>query len=227
MRLVGYMRVSTVGQVEDGQGLEIQEQTIRQWAKEHRHRLVTIYSDEGVSGTSGDREGLTEALSAIRFNGADGLVVSTLDRLARSLTVQEAALQQVWAAGGNMFAVDQGEVLADDPDDPMRTFMRQVLGAVAQLDAAMIAARLRRGRAFKAEKGGYAYGAPPYGYRAEAGGLVEEPEEMAVVEQITELRTAGRSLRNIAASLNQEGVRPKRSDQWHPYTVKRILDRTG
>jgi DNA invertase Pin-like site-specific DNA recombinase len=126
-----------------------------------------------------------------------------------------------------VFAVDQGEVLADDPDDPMRTFMRQVLGAVAQLDAAMIAVRLRRGRKLKADKGGYAYGGPPYGYRAEAGALVEDADEMAVVKRIVEYKAKGRSLRDIASALNQEGVRPKRSEQWHPYTVKRILDRTG
>lgn len=49
-------------------------------------------------------------------------VVSSLDRLARSLTLQEASLQQVWGSGGSVFAVDTGEVMADDPDDPVRTF---------------------------------------------------------------------------------------------------------
>ena len=120
--------------------------------------------DAGVSGTTDEREGLTEALAAVRYNGADGLVVHTLDRLARSLTVQEAALQQVWSAGGRVFTVDQGEVLADDPEDPVRTFVRQVLGAVSQLEAGMIARRLRRGRQHKAEQGGYAFGGPPLGY---------------------------------------------------------------
>jgi DNA invertase Pin-like site-specific DNA recombinase len=74
---------------------------------------------------------------------------------------QEAALVQVWQAGGKGFAVDTGEVLADDPDDPVRTFVRQVLGAVSHLEAGMIARRLRRGRHHKAEQGGYAHDAPP------------------------------------------------------------------
>jgi hypothetical protein len=52
-----------------------------------------------VSGTTDEREGLTEALAAVRYNGADGVVAYSLDRLARSLTVQEAALQQVWQVG--------------------------------------------------------------------------------------------------------------------------------
>jgi DNA invertase Pin-like site-specific DNA recombinase len=223
LKLVGYCRVSTAGQVEDGQGLDIQEKAIRAWSREHSHRLVAVHRDEGVSGTTDDRDGLEEALSAVRFNGADGLVVHSLDRLARSLTVQEAALQQVWAAGGRVFAVDTGEVLADDPDDPVRTFVRQVLGAVSQLEAGMIARRLRRGRLHKAEQGGYAHGAPPYGWRAEGGELVADDDEQAVLERIRVMRVEGASLRDIAGVLNAEGVPSKRGGRWHPQTVARVL----
>ena len=41
--------------------------------------------DEGVSGSVEQREGLEEALVAVRFNGADGMVVSSPDRLVRVL----------------------------------------------------------------------------------------------------------------------------------------------
>ena len=118
IRAVAYLRVSTVGQVEDGHGLEIQEERGRQWAKSHGHSILGFYADEGISGKIDTRAGLEEALSAVRFNSAEGIVVASLDRLARSLTVQEAALQQVWSAGGRVFSIDTGEVMADDPDDP-------------------------------------------------------------------------------------------------------------
>ncbi len=225
MRVVGYIRVSTVGQVQDGQGWAIQEKLIRLWVKEHKHRLVGVYRDEGVSGAVEEREGLEEALAAVRFNGADALVVSSVDRFARSLTVQEAALLQVWNAGGKAFAVDHGEVLEDDPDDPMRTFIRQVLGAVSQLEAGMIARRLRRGREHKAANGGYAYGAPPFGYRAEGGELVPDLVEQATVLRIAQLRQKGASYRDIADEFNIEGVAAKRTDRWHPMAVKRVVDR--
>ena len=227
MRVVGYTRVSSAGQVQDGQGLAIQEKAIRAWAREHKHRLVGMLRDEGVSGSVEVREGLEEALASVRFNGADALVVSSIDRLARSLTVQEAALQQVWAAGGRVFSLDQGEVLADDPDDPIRTFVRQILGSVSQLEAGMIARRLRRGRQFKADQGGYAHGAPPFGYRAVGGELVADPSEQETVDRVAELRRKGASYRQIADELNGEGVPPKRAAQWHPMAVKRIVDRTA
>lgn len=198
MRVVAYIRVSTVGQIDDRGGLDIQDEAIRRWCREHRHRLLRIYRDEGVSGTTETRDGLEDALAAVKFNGVQGLVVHALDRLARSLTVQEAALQQVWAAGGRVFAVDTGEVLADDRDDPVRTFVRKVLQAVSQLEVGMVARRLRRGRLHKAEAGGYAHGAPPYGWKAEGGELVPDEDEQGVLERIKGMRAGGASLGDIA-----------------------------
>lgn len=225
MRMVGYARVSTEGQVEDGHGLDIQEQEIRKWARQHHHRLLKVIRDEGVTGTTDEREGLTEAIGAVRYNGADGLVVLSLDRLARSLTVQEGALQAIWRAGGRVLTVEQGEVQPDDPDDPTRTLIRQVIGAVSQFEAAMVALRLRRGRQHKASQGGYAYGRPPYGYRAVDGELVEDPAEKAAISRMRKLRREGKSLREIAEALGGEAHRQE-NGQWHPHQVKRILDRT-
>src|ERR671923_2832950 len=63
MQLVGYLRVSTDRQAEEGLGLEVQEQAIRQWAQAHGHELVALTRDEGISGSNGldTRVGLGEA----------------------------------------------------------------------------------------------------------------------------------------------------------------------
>ena len=226
MKLVGYIRVSTNGQVEDGAGLQIQESSVRTWAKTNGHTLEEIYRDEGVSGSENERDGLAEALTAIKFNGADGLVVPSLDRLAPSLTVQEAALQQIWRADGAVFTVETGLVPADDPDDPVRTFVRQVLGAVSQLEAGIIRRRLLRGRRHKASTGGYTHGAPPFGWRAEGGELVPDPAEQEVVRMMRSSRERGDSLRSIAKQLNAERISPKRGETWYPQTVARVLQRS-
>src|SRR3989442_2921018 len=93
VKIVGYVRVSSDGQI-DGLGLDVQRQAISRWAKQHGHRLVTVISDEGVSGTvdASERPGLAEALSWLVRGDAEGLVIHKLDRLARRLTAQEATL---------------------------------------------------------------------------------------------------------------------------------------
>lgn len=148
MRLIGYMPVSGIGQVNDGFGLAIQDSALRSWVKTNGHKLIRIEEDEGVSGAkdAADRPGLSAALLAVQEGEAEGLLVPKLDRLARALTVQEAALAFVWRAGGRVFAADSGEVLRDDPDDPMRTALRQVVGVFAELDRRIVVKRLKDGR---------------------------------------------------------------------------------
>src|SRR5438105_3363757 len=121
MRLVGYLRVSTTAQVKDGLGLPVQERLIKAWARKEGHRLVRILSDNGRSGTLAETErpGLLDALRAVETHEAEGIVITSIDRLARSLTVQEGVMGQVWRLGGKVFTVDGGEVPQDDVDDPM------------------------------------------------------------------------------------------------------------
>jgi len=107
----------------------------------------------------------------------------------------------------------------------MRTAMRQMVGVFAQLERGMIIARMRAGRELKAARGDYAYGAPPFGSRAEGKALVEVPAERETLARITELKTAGASLREIATVLDAEGRPPKRGGSWHPETINRALAR--
>ncbi|MFE6157065.1 recombinase family protein [Streptomyces sp. NPDC057889] len=225
VRLAGYIRVSTGGQL-DGFGLEDQEQIVRRWTRANDHKLVKLFVEKAVSGTvAGDeRPELGAALSWIEDKKVDGIVAPNLDRLARELVVQEAALAQTWKHGGRAFMADQGEIVPDDPEDPMRTAMRQMMGVFAQLDRGMTVAKLRRGRRIKGEKGEYAYGAPPYGWQAHKKNLTEEEMEQAGRARARQLRDEDElSFREICEVLEAEEIRPKRGERWHPETVRRLL----
>jgi DNA invertase Pin-like site-specific DNA recombinase len=229
MRVVAYLRVSTVGQVKDGLGLPTQERMIRAWVKANGHKLVGIEKENGKSGTlpESERPGLLNALSSLRMHGgkrvADAIVVTSLDRLARNLHVQEAILGKAWALDGRVFSVDGGEVLRDDPDDPMRTAMRQMAGVFAQLDRAMITKRLRNGRITKKQQGGYAGGRPPFGWKAEAGALVVDAKEQATLKRIRQLQKNRTSLRKMVAILEAEGHRPRAAKRWSAQTLSQVL----
>lgn len=151
VRVVAYLRVSTDRQAEEGLGLDVQQHAIRTWAKKHGHRVVAWTRDEGVSGTNGldGRVGLAEALEAVRERRAEALVIYRLDRLARDLVLQEQLLAEVRRLGGVVLSASESEsaFLVDDPDDPSRKLIRQVLGAVSEYERSMIALCLRSGRA--------------------------------------------------------------------------------
>ncbi|MDT0449946.1 recombinase family protein [Streptomyces hesseae] len=231
LRLIALLRVSTKGQI-DAYGLPAQRKDVKRWAKLTGHRLVDILEDKAISGTEDEREELTNALELLAEGRVDGLLFPNMDRLARELTTQEAILAVIWSLGGRAFTADGGEVLQDDPDDPMRTFVRQVMGAAAQLERGLISKRLRNGRKTKAEKGGYAYGAPRYGWETSTKKELGEVDgEQAGRVRAQELRAQldenGKpmSFRAIGAKLKEEGYKTKRGlDDWQPATVARLLD---
>ncbi len=227
MKLIAYLRVSTRGQV-DRYGLAAQEADVRAYCRKHGHNLDRVEIDGAKTGTlpADERPALLAALKAIRDHEAEGLLVPSLDRLARELTVQEAILGQVWDGGGIVHSAETGVVPEDDPDDPMRTAMRQMRGVFAQLDRALIVKRLRNGRKAKAEQGRYAgYGAPAFGFRSEDAELVPDAAEAEVVARIVAMAAEGASVRTIAAALNAEQIPTKRGSTWQPETVARVLRR--
>jgi DNA invertase Pin-like site-specific DNA recombinase len=130
--LIGYARVST-----DAQDLTAQRDDLSALGVPQER----IYSDRGMTGTNRERPGLREALAAC-LQG-DTLVVTKLDRLARSLRdttdiAEELTRRQVRLnLGGSVY----------DPTDPVGRLLFNVLGMVAEFESDLIRARTREGMA--------------------------------------------------------------------------------
>jgi DNA invertase Pin-like site-specific DNA recombinase len=231
VKTVAYLRVSTDRQAEEGLGLAVQEQAIRAWARESKHRIVAWHRDEGVSGSNGieTRLGLADALDDLRAHRAQAIVVYRLDRLARDLVLQEQLLAELRRMPRELFTTAAGEqdYLRDDPTDPSRKLIRQVLGAVNEYERAMIRLRLQAGARRKKEQGGYAGGQPPFGWAARNGQLVPVEAEQSIIRRMRELRAAGVSCRQVAAALNTEGTLSRNGKPWQDVVIGRILQRDG
>jgi DNA invertase Pin-like site-specific DNA recombinase len=224
MHLAAYVRRS---REDDGYGLASQETEIRQWAATHNHEVSAVCVDNGVGGNvpAADRPGLAEALSLLGTDELDGLIVHSQDRLARALHIQEAVFAEVWRHGKRIFTTLDGEIAQDDPDDPMRTFVRQVMGAVNELQRRQVIANMRRGRREKARQGGYVGGfTNKFGYELVKGEWAAVQEEQTAIRLAHRLRREGRTLREIGEALSASGSRPKGGGAWHPNSVRRLLD---
>lgn len=218
-RAVIYLRVSTHGQI-DGYGLQNQHDDCQRYATRAELDVGAVHRDEGLSGTlpAHERPGLMDALSLLRDDHADVLLIPRLDRLARALTTQEVILAECWKLGRHVHAADTGPVPQDDPDDPMRTAMRQMAGVFAQLDRAMTVKRLRDGRRAKARAGGKPSGSYPFGWSKD-GPL---PDEQATLRRITTLRAAGHPWHEVATRLNDDGLLPRTARCWTAANVAKV-----
>lgn len=136
--LIGYARVST-----DGQDLTAQREALASLGVDERR----VYVDHGLTGTNRDRPGLREALAACR--PGDTLVVTKLDRLARSLPDARAIADELTA--GQVRLSLGGSV--HDPTDPVGRLLFNVLGLVAEFEADLTRMRTREGMKVAKAKG--------------------------------------------------------------------------
>jgi DNA invertase Pin-like site-specific DNA recombinase len=126
-RLIGYARVST-----EDQGTDPQRDELRAGGCETIH-------EEHASGADRSRPVLARLLREIR--PGETLVVVRLDRLARSVSHLLTVIEQLETNGAHFRSLR-------DPIDtatPHGMFSLQVLGAVAQLERALIAERTKAG----------------------------------------------------------------------------------
>jgi DNA invertase Pin-like site-specific DNA recombinase len=136
--LIGYARVST-----DGQDLTAQrEGLVKMEVPPER-----VYVDHGLTGTNRDRPGLRQALAACR--PGDTLVVTKLDRLARSLPDARAIADELTA--GDVKLNLGGSI--HDPTDPIGKLLFNVLAMVAEFEADLARMRTREGMKVAKAKG--------------------------------------------------------------------------
>jgi DNA invertase Pin-like site-specific DNA recombinase len=134
-----------------------------------------------------------------------------LDRLARDLMVQEAAIADLHKHGFTLISATEPDLMAKDPT---RILMRQLLGAVAQYDKSQIVLKLRGARMRKRAREGRCEGRKPFGYY--------EGED-AVLAHLKALRAEGLGFDRIAARMNAEGLPTRTGKPWHGIVVNRIL----
>jgi DNA invertase Pin-like site-specific DNA recombinase len=220
-RFVAYYRVSTDKQGRSGLGLEAQQATIRGFLNGGDWQLVGEVV-EVESGRLAERPQLAQALARCRVMGAT-LVVANVSRLTRSV----AFLSRLLEAGVEVRFCDLPQI-----EGPTGRFMLQQMAAVAELEAGLIGDRTKKALA-AAKANGVKLGNPENLRNAETGrengraartrSAKSRASDLAPI--VAELQASGAtSLRQIAAGLNDRGIRTARGSEWSATQVKRVLE---
>ena len=207
-----YARVSTQMQVQDGVSLDVQERQLINAAEFHGFAEWEIVREEGRSGKSvKGRPELQRALKMLEQKVADALIVTRLDRLARStsdfLDIVDLANKQGW----RLIMLD----LNLDTSSYQGRFVVTVMSALAEMERGIIASRQKDVHKDRRERGVV--------WGKDIGPKEEVPED--VIELIMENNALGVGYRSIARKLDAKGIKPPRGDNWSHVTIKRIVDR--
>ncbi len=221
-RAIGYTRVSTDQQVDQGVSLDMQRDKIEQYCELHDLELVQLLVEDGESGKDLERPKVQELLRQMRAGAVDAVVVYKLDRLTRA----PRDLYMLVDDELNPRSIDLHSVSEHlDSRTPTGRAMMGLMGVFAQMEREVIGARTREALRHKAEQGLLIH-APALGFRSVGDGMTEpDQQELAVVRHVLSLCEADIPFHRIAAQLNEEGFPTKRGGRWHASTVHKLYAR--
>ena len=218
-KVIGYIRVSTNMQAEEGVSLDAQEQRIRAYCVAKDWNLLKIVRDEGYSAKDLNRPGMEEILTGCRKKDFDVVVTLKLDRLTRSVRDLGYLVEDMFKKNNVAFSSLQDNFETSTANGRM---VMNILATIAQWERDIISERTREGMQFM-KSGLMRVGAIPFGFDLVDGQLSPNPDEMETVQTVVAMRRKGQSYQKIAAYLNAKGISSKNRRKWHPKTVMGVV----
>lgn len=208
-RAVGYVRVSSADQAENGWSLGAQRERVAAYCAARGWELVDVYGDEGVSALK-TRPQFDKMVKDVLADGVSHIVCLKLDRLGRRAVDLLRLYDQMERKGVALVAIED----SIDTSTPVGRLLRTVLAAIAEFERDTISERTKIGLE----------AARAAGVRLGAERSIPE----AVRAHILQLAAEGHGARKIAGVLNAAGVPTAQGGAcWYPSTVARVLKQEG
>lgn len=219
---IGYIRVSSAQQAQEGVSLEAQQAKIEQWCLANGYELVNVFKDEGISGKRMDtRQGLQDALATLKRGNA--FVFYSMSRVARSTKDMLSIGELITKKKADMVSVIENF----DTTTATGKMMFQMLAVLAEFERNLVGERTATVLQNKKANRQVYTNQTPYGFKAVNGRLEQVKQEVKVVTEIQQARANGQTLQAIADNLNSRGIPTKTNKQWRPATIHLLLQRTA
>lgn len=241
---VGYTRLSILETRDrkDNEALQNQKTLIREYTQgQHNLKLLSIYEDNGETGTNFRRPGFESMMEAVCNGNADCIVVKDLSRFGRNYIEAGNYLEHVFPALGVRFiSIGDGYDSADATTTDclvvaLKNLMNQMYSKdISRKSGSVLREKIKRGEFI----GGYA----SYGYVKDPEDrhrIIVDPEAAEVVRSIFQKKLEGVSNAAIVRWLNNSGIlspccyrhqkgilldhRYAQPKPWKAETVKKIL----
>ncbi len=228
LKVAIYTRVSTEDQAREGYSLGVQRDYLIDYAKKQGWEIHFldknhhIYEDDGYSGYSLERPAFTQLLAHARAKRFDLVLVYKIDRFSRRLRDILNVLDEFDGLGGQFKS-------ATEPYDTTSSsgkLMLQQLGSFAEFERNRIIERVVPGM-HRGVKAGHWQGArySPFGYRYDktAKGLIVEPAEAKLVNEVFERYIKGESTQEIGGDFYKRKIKSRSGGLFNSSLIRRII----
>ncbi len=229
-RVIGYLRVSTTEQKDEGVSLDVQRERIIASCKLFQFDLIAIYCDDHT-GRDMQRPGFQAALAKMVETDSMLMAVS-LDRISRNVGDWNYLLDTYFGKGTKhkFLAFDAAGI---DPKTATGRMFLMVRAAIAQgeIDATSERTQVAMDHLKKQwiPCGGLPYG-KAYSKQLDEHGrriVVDVPEQLETIKRIRELHSEGKGIKTITDTLEKEKRPSPKGNAWNRAVVRGILKREG
>ena len=214
-----YVRVSTSSQDEYSPASQLK--TIKEFAQKKGYYIPDeyIFEDVGISGRTADKRPAFRTMVAMakeKNHAFDTIFVWKYSRFARN---QEEAI--VYKSALKRNGVDVVSISEPSIDSPFAVLLERIIEFWDEYYSINLAGEVKRGLKEKSSRG-EPTGRAPFGYKVIDKVLVAT-DDAPTVQHIFKQYVAGKSYRQIAAELNNAGIRQPSGKMFRNATIGYIL----
>lgn len=230
MKVLIYARVSSDKQDVD-LSISAQLRALREYAQRNGHEIVRELVDEAESGRTASRPAFREmiALARLKHPPFEAILVWKLNRFSRSRA--DSITYKTLLRNKGIEVISINEPMDDSPTGRL---IEGVIESIDEFYSANLGQDIKRGLRENASRGFYSGSHAPYGYRrveVKDGNttrhkLEMEPEDstaVRTVRRIFDLAARDVGCKEIAKTLNREGLRTAKGERWGRVTVHKLL----
>ena len=203
-----YIRLSKEDESEGpSQSVTNQRSLLDDFVKKNRLSVYDTYIDDGWSGTSFDRPDFQRMIGDIEAKKVNMVITKDLSRLGRDYIMTGHYMERYFPEHRVRYislldGIDTGVESSANDITPFRAIMNDMY-------AKDISKKIKSVKRDKQRKGQFIGGKPMYGYKmhpTEKNRIVIDEKAAPTVRRIFAMALSGISCRQIAATLNEEGV---------------------
>ena len=183
-------------------------------------RVVDIYADEGITGTSAaKREDFQRMMADCRRGLIDQILVKSISRFARNTKDCLEAVRELKELGVNVRFEREGIDTANVSSE----LITAIYAAFAQKESESISGNMRWSCQRRMEAGTFLPSSMAYGYKLVGRKIEIDADAALVVCRIFQWYLNGVNRTAIAKKLNEEGISSGQRKKWHSASVRYIL----
>ncbi|MGN0706623.1 MAG: recombinase family protein [Faecalibacterium sp.] len=181
------------------------------FARQNNLRIVKVYADRHLSGTSDQRPQFQQMLKDAAHGHWPFVICWKLDRFARNRYDSATYKYRLKKHGVRVLYAKE-----NIPDGPEGILLESVLEGSAEYYSASLAQNIRRGMKYNAEQCKVNSGSIPFGYcKGPDGRFAVKEADAEIVREIFRKAADGVPFVDIANELNARGLRTKTGGRWN------------